>query len=56
MRVTRIRIGLALALLLAACRGPQRPYAVIGTSAEPLRAEFNRAAGHPRIVILAAPT
>jgi hypothetical protein len=46
-----------LTLALAACQGgPSRPHLALAGGAEPLRAQFNRDAGHTRIVILAAPT
>jgi hypothetical protein len=40
---------------ISAC-APTRPYATLSADAEPLRAQFNRDAGHIRIVMLVAPT
>ena len=37
-------------------RAPARPHDTLAIGAEPLRTAFNRDAGKPRIVILAAPT
>ena len=49
---------LLAALALGGChRGPDpAPHAVLTATGDPLRAQFNRDAGHVRIVILAAPT
>jgi hypothetical protein len=33
-----------------------RPYATLTENADPLRTQFNNDAGHPRIVMLVAPT
>lgn len=42
--------------LVAGCRGPSQPYTSLGAHAFPLRGQFNRDAGHTRIVLLPAPT
>jgi hypothetical protein len=51
---------LCLAILCASAAGctraPARPHESLTAGAEPLRTAFNRDAGKPRIVILAAPT
>jgi hypothetical protein len=50
----------AVAILCASAAGcsraAPRPHDTLGVGAEPLRTAFNRDAGKPRIVILAAPT
>jgi hypothetical protein len=45
-------------LAAAGCTGgpAPSPHAVLTASGDPLRAQFNRDAGHVRVVILAAPT
>jgi len=45
-----------LVVSLLACHGPARPHVALTAHADPLRADFNRDAGHVRIVTLVAPT
>jgi hypothetical protein len=45
-------LGLAV---LSACV-PTRPYATLSAAAEPLRSQFNKDVGQPRIMMLVAPT
>jgi hypothetical protein len=45
----------ALALFVGACV-QTRPYATLSAAAEPLRSQFNKDIGHPRIMMLVAPT
>jgi hypothetical protein len=45
-----------LLVSLLACHGPARPHVALTAHADPLRADFNRDAGHVRIVTLVAPT
>jgi len=44
-----------LAVLLAACRGPEQPYETVAPQVANLRTQFNTDAGNVRIVILPAP-
>jgi len=57
-RAVRSRAVLAsLLLVLAACTSaPAIPHETLTSNPEPLRARFNRDAGHVRVVMLAAPT
>ena len=58
-RARRPRSVLAslLLLVLTACTSaPPIPHENLTSTAEPLRARFNRDAGHVRVVMLAAPT
>jgi hypothetical protein len=43
-------------LIIACSTAPARPHASLSADVEPLRAQFNRDAGHVRIVMIAAPT
>jgi hypothetical protein len=46
-----------LVLLLIACRpGPVSPHYAVGDEAGTLRADFNAAAGHVRVLMIVAPT
>jgi hypothetical protein len=45
-----------LLLLLAACRGPVRPYESLSPEVANLRAQFNADAGKVRVLLLPAPT
>jgi hypothetical protein len=50
------RLGLVLALVAAASCVRTRPYAKLTDDSEPIRTQFNADIGHPRIVMLVAPT
>ena len=55
--VRQLRFVVAvLAVLVVACRGPERPYEALAPQAANLRTQFNNDAGNVRIVILPAPT
>ena len=55
--VRQLRFVVAvLAVLVVACRGPERPYEALAPQAANLRAQFNTDAGNVRILILPAPT
>jgi hypothetical protein len=58
--VIRPRLALsalvAATLIVACSTAPARPHASLTPDVEPLRTEFNRDAGHVRIVMIAAPT
>ena len=55
--VRQLRFAAAvLAVLVVACRGPERPYEALAPQAANLRAQFNTDAGNVRILILPAPT
>jgi hypothetical protein len=57
MRRKSLSVLLVLVLTVAGCAGaPPASHSVLQAGAEPLRSQFNRDAGHVRIVILAAPT
>jgi hypothetical protein len=45
-----------LLVLLAACRGPVRPYESLSPEVANLRAQFNADAGKVRVLLLPAPT
>lgn len=46
---------LVCVVAVSACTRPH-PYESLTDQAEPLRTQFNRDAGHPRVVMLVAPT
>jgi hypothetical protein len=50
--------GVALVGMLLGCQPPgtDRPHTALGSSAEELRAAFNRDSGKVRVVMLASPT
>ncbi|HEY7499897.1 MAG TPA: hypothetical protein VH740_15365 [Vicinamibacterales bacterium] len=54
----RRRAACALVFMLCAAGAcvRTRPYATLTENADPLRTQFNNDAGHPRIVMLVAPT
>lgn len=53
----RLLSALISATLIVACsKAPPRPHASLTADAEPLRTEFNRDAGHVRILMIAGPT
>jgi len=60
IRTLLVRASLALCVLalVASCRvqGKRQAFKEIGAEAETLRAEFNAAAGHVRVIALVAPT
>ena len=49
-------VAIVCASAAGCARAAPRPHETLAAGAEPLRAAFNRDAGKPRIVILAAPT
>jgi hypothetical protein len=53
----RLLSALISATLIVACsNAPARPHASLTADVEPLRTEFNRDAGHVRILMIAGPT
>jgi hypothetical protein len=55
VRLSTFVAAVAALLAIASCRGPAQSYTSLGAHALALRGQFNRDAGHARIVILPAP-
>ena len=57
VRARFVAVAAALAAVLACDSArPAQPHDVLGASAEPLRAQFNRDVGHVRVLMVVAPT